>query len=76
MYSSKTSTDILEELITVLDIFRIHLKTAKDHLKHFDLSELVLKIENTFIKIVVYNIKSVETRIDFQDTRDWLVMEK
>ena len=25
---------------------------------------------------MVYKIKSVETRIDFQDTRDWLVMEK
>jgi len=65
----------LEELITALDVFRIHLKTARDHLKLFNLSELVLKVENTFINRVVYIIKIVETRIDFQDHRDWLVRE-
>jgi hypothetical protein len=75
LHSSKTSTDILEELITALNVFRIHLKTARDHLKLFDLSELVLKVENTFISRVVYIIKTVETRIDFQDHRDWLVTE-
>jgi hypothetical protein len=73
LHSRKTSTDILEELITALDVFRIHLKTASDHLKLFNLSELVLKVENTFINRVVYIIKIVETRIDFQDHRDWLV---
>ena len=75
MHSRKTSTDILEELITALDVFRIHLKTARDHLKLFNLSELVLKVENTFINRVVYIIKIVETRINFQDHRDWLVTE-
>jgi len=75
LHSSKTSTDILEELITALDVFRIHLKTARDHLKLFDLSELVLKVENSFISRVVYIIKTVKTRIDFQDHRDWLITE-
>jgi len=75
LHSRKTSTDILEELITALDVFRIHLKTARDHLKLFNLSELVLKVENTFINRVVYIIKIVETRINFQDHRDWLVTE-
>jgi len=47
LHSSNTSTDTLEELFTALYVFRIHLKTARDHLNH--LSELVLKVENTFI---------------------------
>ena len=75
LHSSKTSTDILEELITALDVFRIHLKTARDHLKLFDLSELVLKVENSFISRVVYIIKTVKTRINFQDHRYWLITE-
>ena len=75
LHSSKTSTDILEELITALDVFRIHLKTARDHLKRFDLSELVLKVENSFIGKVVYIIKTVKTRIDFQDHQYWLITE-
>jgi len=56
---SKTSTDILEELITALDVFRIHLNKARDNLKLFDLFELDLKYENTFINRVVYIIKIV-----------------
>ncbi len=75
MHSSKTSTDILEELITALDVFGIHLKTARDHLKLFDLSELVLKVENSFIGRVVYFIKTVKTRINFQDHPYWLITE-
>jgi hypothetical protein len=69
LHSSKTTTDILEELITALDVFRIHLKTARDHLKLFDMSELVLKVEDTFISRVVYIIKTVETKINVQDHR-------
>jgi hypothetical protein len=49
----------LEELITALDVFRIHLNTARDNLKLFDLFELDLKVENTFINRVVYIIKIV-----------------
>jgi hypothetical protein len=41
LHSSHTSTDTLEELFTALNIFRIHLKTTRDHLKLFDLSELI-----------------------------------
>ena len=76
LHSSKTTTDILVELITALDVFRIHLKTARDHLKLFDLSELVLKVENTFINRVEYLLKIVDTRIDYQDHRDWLLAMK
>jgi hypothetical protein len=76
LHSSHTSTDTLEELFTALDVFRIHLKTARDHLKLFDLSELVLKIENTFINRVAYLIKIVDTRIDYQDHQDWLLAAK
>ncbi len=49
------------------------LKTARNHLKLFNLSKLVLKVENTFISQVVYLIKIVDTKIDYQDHRDWLL---
>jgi hypothetical protein len=76
LHTSHTSTDTLEELFTALDVFRIHLKTARVHLKLFDLSELVLKFENTFINRVAYLINIVDTRIDYQDHRDWLLAAK
>jgi len=63
LHSSHTPMGVLEELSTALDIFRIHLKTAKDHLKLFDLPELVVKVENIFITRVVYLLKLVETEI-------------
>ncbi len=72
MHTSHTSTDTLEKLLTALDVFRIHLKTAKDHLKLFYMSELVLKVENTFINRVECLIKIINTRINYQDYRDWL----
>ncbi len=74
LHSSHTSTDTLKELFTALNVFRIHLNTARDHLKLFDLSELVLKVENTFISRVVYLIKIVDTRIDNQDHQEWLLI--
>ena len=73
LHSSHISTDNLEELFTALNVFRIHIKTARDHLKLFDLSELVMKVENTFINRMDYLIKIVDTRIDYQDHRDWLL---
>ena len=76
LHTSFTSTDTLEELFSALDVFRIHLKTARDHLKLFDLSELVLKVENTFINRVEYLLKIVDTRINYQDHRDWLLAVK
>jgi hypothetical protein len=35
-----------------------------------------LKVENTFINRVEYLLKIVDTRIDYQDHRDWLLAVK
>ena len=42
LHTSFTSTDTLEELFSALDVFRIHLKTARDHLKPVSYTHLTL----------------------------------